>query len=89
MTVRNDAAHSPFQVIHPLLGEFLTTGAIASVTWAATEGLDKEGGSRAQGVELWLIDATGGIGAEELIAEGVDADCMVSQEHDVCMLSMV
>ncbi|CAM9902169.1 unnamed protein product, partial [Ectocarpus fasciculatus] len=68
----------PYKVIHPLLGEFLTTGAIASVTWAATEGLDKEGGSRAQGVELWLIDTTGGIGAEELIAEGVDADCMVT-----------
>lgn len=71
------------------MGEFLTTGAIASVTWAATEGLDEGGGNRAQGVELWLIDATGGIGAEALIAEGVDADCMVSQAHNMCTLSLV
>lgn len=72
------------------MGEFLTTGAIASVTWVATEGLDEEGGSGAQGVELWLIDATGRIGAEELIAEGVDADCMVSQEQcDTRLLNTV
>ncbi|CAN0485589.1 unnamed protein product, partial [Ectocarpus sp. 12 AP-2014] len=44
----------PYKVIHPLMGEFLTTGAKASVTWAATEGLDEGGGNRAQGVELWL-----------------------------------
>ncbi|CAM9671087.1 unnamed protein product, partial [Ectocarpus sp. 12 AP-2014] len=68
----------PYKVIHPLMGEFLTTGAIASVTWAATQGLDEGEGNRAQGVELWLIDATGGIGTEALIAEGVDTDCMVA-----------
>lgn len=66
------------QVFHPLVGESLTTGTVATVTWAKAGGLEQVEGAAAEGVELWLVKAPGGRRSSKLIAKGIDTGCTVS-----------
>lgn len=72
------------KVLHPLAGESLTPGAVATVTWATSAGWDGSGGDTATAVaaegvdELWLVDeAAGDDRSGELIGSGIGADCRV------------
>lgn len=68
---------SPSKVFHPLKAESLTPGAVGTVTWATSPGWDGPGGGSAEGVDLWLIKASGNYGDGERIGSGVGADCRV------------
>lgn len=66
---------SPPKVFHPLKGEQLTAGTVATVTWKAREEVSAgEEGVGIQGIDLWLVAAGGG---EALVAQGIDATCAV------------
>ena len=66
---------SPCKVFHPLRGEHLTTGTVATVTWTANEEMTTaEESVGMEGIDLWLV-AVGG--EEALIAQGIDATCAV------------
>lgn len=65
------------KVLHPLNGELLITGAVASVTWKSSVEVDGESessGSPDQGVDLWAVLPGG---QEALIARGVGIECGV------------
>lgn len=67
---------SPAQVLHPLKGESLTVGAVATVAWATAEGLiSKTSGGTAEGTNLWVVGARGG--DEALIGQEINPGCMV------------
>lgn len=62
------------KVFHPLKGEHLTTGAVATVAWGARAEWGKAEGNKTEDVDLWLIVAEG---EEMLVARGIGSNCPV------------
>lgn len=62
------------KVFHPLKGEVLTTSTVATVTWKTREDMAAVEGSGIEGIDLWLVAADG---EEALVAQGIDATCVV------------